>query len=597
MAPPLRPFALACVVAMQPIAYFAVRSILGWLQFVERGDRAFASSPVLLVATGAAHCWAVVYALFIAIHTRAMRFDGYHEGYTEHLPFWVSSTETLAVASMGVWWAAGFLTAAIRIIDDDAQELPVDGRDVNVGFFMRLIRSSRLHDALFIAHTLSCVGLFASIILLCIAMALMKGAVTLCEVCLCLVSIGFALPHAVVAHRLLRVASPKKEDDVVVEPLPAAEAAAQEAAALGPQFCLILALADSPGHAYLWQNVTYLISTMAFLAAIAACGHAPPKAGKAAIPPEPFEFCVCLFLDLAASVALVICFPHLNTWHMWALAALLVGLFAAVWFEVWREVIVDLLDPLMVVRSDTDKLFPGRQRESLRNTNRVATTICAAVALWDILLHPLPEGMFEPPPEHTDDLGLPDLWDQNTMLLFRWQADEVEAPGEQSLLANIAETLETEPALVTTQVFDPTHRMLLFKAMDSAGRSPAHVRWKEFMFAPKGSLAAVVDNSFPASLNVTLCLHATHHDEHAKSENKEPEMPADFLKAVGPARDAQQAYLAGCHWWTRALDAYYGHEHEEAVPDADGDPPEVSEGDEDGSDEELRPEEIEPLSD
>ena len=109
---------------------------------------------VVEVAAGAAHCWAVgalsfqhptvfreagaieidvsprfqvVYALFIAIHTRAMRFEGtfwgkmwvlcfwiwvkdffkiwhqgYHEGYTEHLPFWVSWTENLAVWNSAV---------------------------------------------------------------------------------------------------------------------------------------------------------------------------------------------------------------------------------------------------------------------------------------------------------------------------------------------------------------------------------------------------------------------------------------------------------------------------------------------------------------
>lgn len=188
-------------------------SLLGWLQWVEKAEHAFISNPLLLawnlatgivslydlerftklltnfscpwikVAAGAAHCWAaghfdglqtdvetpvlfrawlnnshsflcleVVYALFIAIHTRAMRFEGsrlgfplgserrvakllamslvalpwflsthcpthftmeslspkiaiqgYHEGYTEHLPFWVSWTENLAARNSGKW--------------------------------------------------------------------------------------------------------------------------------------------------------------------------------------------------------------------------------------------------------------------------------------------------------------------------------------------------------------------------------------------------------------------------------------------------------------------------------------------------------------
>eukprot|EP00929_Paragymnodinium_shiwhaense_P039772 TRINITY_DN20850_c0_g1_i1.p1 TRINITY_DN20850_c0_g1~~TRINITY_DN20850_c0_g1_i1.p1 ORF type:complete len:606 (+),score=186.03 TRINITY_DN20850_c0_g1_i1:61-1878(+) len=152
---------------MQPLAYFAVRALLGWLQFVERDDRAFRSNTLLVLATGAAHCWAVVYALFIAIHTRAMRYEGYHEGYVEHLPFWVSWTETLSVASMALWWGAGFTTAAIRIADDDS---PLE---TNVGVFIQIVRSKKLQAALELAHTVSCVGLFVSILLLCVAMALM----------------------------------------------------------------------------------------------------------------------------------------------------------------------------------------------------------------------------------------------------------------------------------------------------------------------------------------------------------------------------------------------------------------------------------------
>ncbi|CAE7232287.1 unnamed protein product [Symbiodinium sp. KB8] len=290
---------------MQPLAYFAVRSLLGWLQWVERAEHAFISNALVLVAAGAAHCWAVVYALFIAIHTRAMRYEGYHEGYTEHLPVWVNWTENLAVASMGIWWAAGFSTAAIRIIDDDARGLPMDGGDVQVNKFIQILRSERLHDGLGLAHTLSCIGLFMSIVLLCIAMGLMKGSVTACELCLCFVAIGFAIPHAVVSCRRLDLSNPKKTEDAAPLPSEAAEAAAQEAASLGPQLCVILALADSPGHAYLWQNFVYFVAAIAFVAAVAACGRSPPKVGNAALPPQTGEFATCLVLDFVASVALV----------------------------------------------------------------------------------------------------------------------------------------------------------------------------------------------------------------------------------------------------------------------------------------------------
>jgi len=545
---------------MQPIAYFAIRSLLGWLQFVERGERAFVNSTAMLVATGAAHCWAVVYALFIAIHTRAMRFDGYHDGYTEHLPMWVSSTETLAVGSMSVWWAAGFLTAAIRIVDDDANELPVDERDVNIGFFMRAIRSSRLHEGLCVAHTLSCVGLFASIILLCFAMALMKGVVTAAEIGLCLVSIGFALPHAVVAYRQLQVPNPKKEDDAAAEPTPAAEAAAQEAASLGPQLCIILALADSPGHAYLWQNVAYIATALVFVAAVAACGQAPPKVSRVALPPASIEFFVCICLNLAASASLVMCFPHLNTWYLWALTFLLFGLGFAIWLDACRDVLVDLIDPLLVVRSDADQVLPGKQREQLRSVNRVVAVICAAIALWDILLHPLPEGLMEPPSEQHVGSDLPELWDPSSMMLLRWLPELEHVPGEQELLADVADALALESSLVATQVFAPSHRLLLFKAKSPG--VPAHARWKAAKLSPTEKLAPLLDADFPAALNVTLCLHAHAAVEHAKADGKHPVMPAEFADAVGSGKDVREAYMVGCEWWTRALDAHYSSERE-----------------------------------
>lgn len=577
---------------MQPLAYFAVRSLLGWLQFVERAQYAFRAETLLLVATGAAHCWAVVYALFIAIHTRAMRYDGYHEGYTEHLPFWVSWTESLAVASMGVWWAAGFSMAAIRIIDDDAEGLPTDASDVQVSWWIKLMRAPRLHDGLALAHTLSCIGLFLSIILLCIAMGLMKGSVTACELCLCFVAVGFAIPHAVVAGRRLDFKNEKKKEDAVAHPSEAAEAAAKEAAALGPQLCVILALADSPGHAYLWQNFIYFVSAIAFVAAIAACGRSPPKVGDAALPPETGEFLACLLLDLAASVALVVCFPHLNTWHLWILSALLVAMFVAIWFEGWRELFIDLLHPLFVVRSDTDKALPGKQRETLRRGAWVCTAACAAVAIWDIMMHPVQEGLFENPDDLHDLDGLADLWDQNTMMLFRWKPGE--GRGEAGLLWAAAEALEVEPLKLKKQAYFEEHRLMLFKIDAPQPRGgneqPVHARWKNSVRNPKGELQKILDSDFPGVLNVTLCLHAhasteiaRHKDEKKKegeaasaegeeattTTSTEALLPADFVQIVGPSANAHAAYLAGCNWWTETLDSFYGHTEDHNLTDAE----------------------------
>eukprot|EP00913_Durusdinium_trenchii_P027878 g26140.t1 len=109
-----------------------------------------------------------------------------------------------------------------------------------------------------------------------------------------------------------------------------------------------------------------------------------------------------------------------------ALTAVLLGLFAATWFEGWRELMIDLLDPLFVVRSDADKALPGKQRETLRRCSWACCLVCGAVAMWDIMLHPVEEGLFELPSDmlHGLDDGLSELWDPNTMLLFRWKPGE-----------------------------------------------------------------------------------------------------------------------------------------------------------------------------
>lgn len=570
------------------MAYFAVRLLLGWLQHIERADRAFVNNGFLIVASGAAHAWAVVYALFIAIHTRAMRYDGYHEGYTEHLPFWISWTETLAVASMGVWWAAGFTTAAIRIIDDDSRGLPTEMKDINAGICLQAMRSPKLRDALAVAHTVSSVGLFMSILLLCVAMALMKGIVTTCELCLCLVSSGFALPHAVVACRHLKRADKKPDNKAAAS----AEAAAQETAALGPQLCVVLALADSPGHAYWWQNFTYHVSAGSFIAAVVACFQSPPKAGGAALPPEPLELLACTFLQVAASAALLMCFPHFHTWYLYALLAMLATLLAALRSEGWRDLLVDLLEPLFAVRSGADKLLPGPRREGLRCASRATAAACALVALWDIALRPVARGG-EEQPTGPGLLGASDLWDPGALLLLRWPGTaefEGEGPSEQQVLAAAAEALGVAPGALVARARLPQHRLLLFAAAGggTAAGASLHSRWAAAAPAALralgteagGEARAGATQPFPATLNATLCLHAhasaelarQHAEEAAQiaggawdgeaAMGNEPTMPSDFLRAVGPSPDAHSAYMAACDWWTEKLDAYYGADDE-----------------------------------
>lgn len=375
---------------MQPLAYLGVRGLLAWIQFLERQHRAFGMTSRVLVALGAAHCWAVVYSLFIAIHTRAMRFNDYHQGYTAHLPWWVSFTERLAIGSMGVWWLAGFSTASIRILDEDADGLPMEIAEADGDCLTQILRSRKLRLVLGVAQTVSCVGLFLSILLLCSAMLLMQGALTVCEFCLLFISAVFAVPHVAVAARHVGGVDERKKNDVAV-PDSAADAAAQEAAAICPQLCVLLALADSPAHAYSWQKAVYLLASFATAASIASCGRAPPKVKGAALPPEVLETLACLIIDAAAGACLIICYPHLNTWHLWALMSLLAVLFVIIAVKAWRDFVLEIFGPLLEVRSGEDKRLPSFQRSLVQRVAWGCCLACSASALWDIASHPIEE--------------------------------------------------------------------------------------------------------------------------------------------------------------------------------------------------------------
>eukprot|EP00405_Crypthecodinium_cohnii_P015475 CAMPEP_0206447528 /NCGR_PEP_ID=MMETSP0324_2-20121206/16864_1 /ASSEMBLY_ACC=CAM_ASM_000836 /TAXON_ID=2866 /ORGANISM="Crypthecodinium cohnii, Strain Seligo" /LENGTH=581 /DNA_ID=CAMNT_0053916365 /DNA_START=81 /DNA_END=1823 /DNA_ORIENTATION=- len=557
---------------MQPLAYFAVRSLLGWLQLLERNHRAFSSGPLLLVATGAAHCWAVVYSLFIAIHIKAMRYEGYHEEYTEHLPWWVSWTETLSIAAMAVWWIAGFVTAALRIVDDDG--LPTEWQDVAGGIFVKLARSTLLQVLLAAAHTISCAGLFGSILLLCGTMAMMKGGVTVCELALILVAVGFSIPHVVVAVKRIFARHPKKEDFESPRAISAhLEAAAAEAASIGPQLCVVLALADSPGHAYQWQKATYGAAAGIFITAVLLAGQFPRKVGSTALPPDVPEIFTGFALDAMASVCLVICFPHLNCWQIWAMFGLLALIFLAITFQAWRELIVELLEPIFVVRSDTDKVLPGKHRDLVRRLSWVAAIAAASAACWDIMLHPL-EVPLDPPDLHLQH-GLPLIWDRDSMLLMRWHED-APSHGERKLLDIAADAMNLPYDGVAPQAYFPEHRLFIFRITrrDYKGRTDAHEEWRKAWVDPQGKLAEIAEVSFPHNLNVTLCMH---HDESAELARKQaaqlreefddvPDFDPELSETVPEEESARDAYMKACQWWQHEVDEFYARDDHDWGP-------------------------------
>merc|ERR1719188_1687856 len=462
-----------------------------------------------------------------------MRYDGYHDGYLERLPATVFWAETLSMASLWVWLLAGFSTAAIRLLDEEAEDLPMGQEDCKAGPIKELMRSPALHSSLAQAHSVSCAGLFVGIQMLCLTMGLMRGGITVCEFCLIVVALAFAFPHALLALERLNPAFGQVYAGLL--PRDGAEAAAAEAAAVGPQLCVLLCLADAPGHAYIWQNMVYALVPIAVIASTYYCGQHPAKGRDAALPPEVPEVFTCLALDAAAAVSILLSFPHMSQWYVWLGSIAFIG-GAVAFYPFWREVMLEWIEPLFVVRSGGERWKPNQTRHSLRTAAWLCSLLCAATALGDIVLHP-PQASAAAAP----------LWSQGNLLMLRWQPTVAAEQREQGrMLATLADALGLNADALKVKETFPEHRLMIFQGSEAVDGGEALVVkiWQAAMTNPKGKLAEIADASFPAALNVSMC---TTVRQAAESSSARPDVP------VTQKADARAAYVAACDWWTRYL--------------------------------------------
>jgi len=522
---------------MQPLVYLGMRTLIAWLQFMERKEHAFKRDTMALVAVGALHCWAVAYALFISVHNRAMRFDGYQEfsfgEYTDHLPDSVLTAENITLGSIWIWLLASFLSALKSIVEEEASDLPI-GKDDQSGSISKFLRSPNLSSVLALANTAACFGLFLGILLLCVSMAIMKGGITACEVSLALLSFAFALPHACLAlQRVAAGALPLPQD--------ATQAAAAEAASLAPQLCVILSLADSPGHAYIWQNCLYVLAALGTVATMVACAAAPRVRDNAALPPDEPETFVCLIINAMTALVLVLSYPDLNTWLMWLImAAFVVGTVAG--YQFWKDFLLDWLGPVFVVRGDTDKKVSDPIRDNVRQATWIVTLLCGAAAVWDIVTIP-----------PVTDAVSPNLLEPDNLML-RWTAGHDGNPGK--LLEDVAGAMGLDSKSLVLQNADTEHRVVLFKHIPtgpmSRGDAPVSDRWRDMAAALPPSLAGALESGFPHVLNSTVCGDETVFPPPPAENETAPPRVND--KEFGGSAGAHAAYEAACTW--KALQTY-----------------------------------------
>jgi len=507
---------------MQPVIYFGVRAWLSVLQWCERSERAFINNPIVMVAAGTVHSWAVVYSLFVAVHARAMRVDGYHEGYVEHLPGSVAWSEYLVTVCCWIWLLAGMATAGVRIWDDGPAL-----NDTKVDFLMQIARSPTFRTILHAAHSISCAGLFLSLLSLCASVAFMKGSITICEICLILVSVGFAVPHAVMAIRRLNDGLDKMFAGLL--PVDMVEAAVSEAGAYGPQLCILLGLADCPGHAYLWQNLVYVAASATFLLSLTACARSPPKSINVAIAPQMDEIAPNFILDCLAIIVILYSYPELNDWFLWLSLLLLVGAIAAtvVQNKDFREIYMDWLEEIFLIQSDSHKFFPDAARQSAQRGARGMALLCALVAVADVC--------FRPGVQHAGQMYAPPDW--SMMMMLKWRPSSGNADSHE-ILKMAADTLGAGVDQFLMQEVFPDHQLMIFtyNATEDASKSRIlQSHWKSALSAPKGQLASMVDSAFPAALDFELCQRLQGASSIAS-------------KQLADDAATRAAYGAACEW-------------------------------------------------
>jgi len=563
---------------MQPVVYLLVRIALTWLQYLERDTRAFAHGTQLVLVAGAAHCWAVVYALFVAVLARVARNNhAGHTSYDELLPWWVLSTERVAALAMVVWWLAGCLRLLVHMVEDDAKILPMTVQDTPIDIILRAARSPVTRFFLASAQAVSCTGLFLSVLLLCFSLLVLAGSTSVFEWGLVFVASSFALPLAALAvQRLLGL------DSLTFGR--AALAAATENAALGPQFCVILALMDIRDYSHGWTAPLFPAAAVMFTASIVACAIAPPRFEDDAVPPKTSELASSAAIDVIAVAALTLCFSMQSGWVMWILAAMLVVLgitCASLTMRIVRDEITQLLENIMPLRCEFNKLRPGPWREFFRVGTRAMVLASSVVAFWDVAVYAAekPAAAYVPEdaslhsstdasadyPHMDDDDYHTDYHDYHSAyhqdehdqehtsappMVMRWLPPDF--PGESALMDAACEAfvgLELSMLKVDRPIMEHRTLVLLYIGPEKHLPTPRN-RWVDALdLIPNhghAKLFGIADSHFPTHLDKELCdkVMPTHA----------PLSSNDFAD-----REVQAAYTAACSAWLLPHSEYYGH--------------------------------------
>jgi len=230
-----------------------------------------------------------------------------------------------------------------------------------------------------IVYHLSGVILFLSVVLL--ALCILPGALATIhagDLGIIVISTVFATPHLVVAMAVSD--RPGSRDSYRDGWL----AAASEASILGPQLCLVIAVAGATNHAPGWSSILYLLTAIVLaldcvLTGLFASHHGSERAAN----PSLLTFVTSSLMDLAAMLLMVLGFPVLRDGLFWTVVVLTILALGALSVRSIREPLVEMMEPIMPFRSSISEYPDNAQAKaaaseaSVRDISRVSSQVLA----------------------------------------------------------------------------------------------------------------------------------------------------------------------------------------------------------------------------
>lgn len=578
---------------MQPVLYLMIRAWISVLQAVEIRNRAFSTTTAVVVAQGAAHCWAIVYGMIIAVMMQSTRRNGYHN--PDDTSGLLTTTENLASTMMLVWMWGGCAMVCLRFlqVDEQSMGLPVHRGDTACPCpkLWEAVRSPKARKLVHLVYTVTGAGLFLSVVLLAISMFSEISSCHVCDICLLTISLSFAIPHAIMATRRILLKGETPFNNILL-------AVCREASALGPQMSVVFAVADVRKEAPSWQNVFHILATAAYVFSLVAASQKPVSREGYNEPSSIVTIICSIIVDCLATAMLGMVFPVLRDWFFMACLLASVVAVASLFNDVAKTSIIEILEPIMPFISNQSRHKFPEWMKTTRTVVQILAVVSALVAsqsawsenyLWSVpSQHSAPhfdhhdhhnsghldghDGNFDDHgrwydhdseghwdsdhhihhDDDSDDDGSYESYWKRDWLALRWHPKDDEI-SHQDMVQSIATAFnKTFKDIRTVSRLDDA-RVMIFRLPINEDEIPHHDLWASAR--NHEVLKNIADASFPLKIDRSTCerlYHATIERDHLE---KDPELSEAEVEAINSPefagspdpKAAVDSYTKVCH--------------------------------------------------